>query len=96
MEALQRKTHVADQQRATMSAFVCHSFGSADVLHQTTIDRPSPTPGEVLVRVRATSVNPYDWHILRGEPRIARLMGIGLRRPKQTILGADVAATSPA
>ena len=74
-----------------MSAFVCHSFGSADVLHQTTIDRPSPTPGEVLVRVRATSVNPYDWHILRGEPRIARLMGIGLRRPKQTILGADVA-----
>jgi len=44
----------------------------------------------VLVRVRATSVNPFDWHSLRGQPYIMR-MGGGLRRPTQTVLGIDVA-----
>lgn len=52
-----------------------------------------PGDREVLVRVRATSIQPYDWHHLRGEPYIARLMPgtLGLRRPKISILGADVA-----
>jgi NADPH:quinone reductase-like Zn-dependent oxidoreductase len=75
-----------------MKAFVLRSYGSPDVLDLTEIDRPVPGEDEVLVRVRATSVNPYDWHNMRGEPFIARLMGgLGLRNPKLNILGADMA-----
>lgn len=76
-----------------MKAFVRHDFGSPEVLHLLDLDTPVPGADEVLVRVRATSVNPYDWHHMRGEPRVARLMGgdIGLRRPRFGILGADVA-----
>ncbi|ACZ83630.1 NAD(P)-dependent alcohol dehydrogenase [Streptosporangium roseum] len=76
-----------------MKAFVLRSYGSPDVLDLTDIDKPVPGDDEVLVRVRATSVQPYDWHLMRGEPRIARLMGggPGLRKPKINILGADIA-----
>jgi NADPH:quinone reductase-like Zn-dependent oxidoreductase len=57
------------------------------------VDTPVPAADEVLVRVRATSVNPYDWHHMRGEPRIARMMPgtLGLRAPKLRILGRDMA-----
>ncbi|GAA4181097.1 NAD(P)-dependent alcohol dehydrogenase [Streptosporangium oxazolinicum] len=75
-----------------MKAFVLRSYGSPDVLDLTDIDKPVPGDGEVLVRVRATSVQPYDWHHMRGEPYVARLMGgLGLRRPRISILGADMA-----
>ncbi|MGW4472509.1 NAD(P)-dependent alcohol dehydrogenase [Nonomuraea sp. NPDC004354] len=76
-----------------MKAFVLRSYGSPDVLDLTEIETPVPGDDEVLVRVRATSVQPYDWHFMRGEPYIARLMGggPGLRRPKISVLGADVA-----
>jgi NADPH:quinone reductase-like Zn-dependent oxidoreductase len=74
-----------------MRAFVLRSYGSPDVLDLMDIDKPVPGDDEVLVRVRATSVNPYDWHSMRGEPFIARLMGLGLRYPKFSILGADMA-----
>ena len=76
-----------------MKAFVLRSYGSPDHLDLTDVDTPVPGPGEVLVRVRATSVNPYDWHGMRGEPRVARLMpgGMGLRPPEACILGCDVA-----
>ncbi|TXK35418.1 NAD(P)-dependent alcohol dehydrogenase [Nonomuraea sp. C10] len=76
-----------------MKAFVLRSYGSPDALELTTLDRPVPGRGDVLVRVRATSVQPYDWHLMRGEPRVSRLMGgpLGVRRPKISILGADVA-----
>jgi len=76
-----------------MKAFVTHSYGSPDVLRLTDIDQPVPGDDEVLVRVRATSVQPYDWHHMRGEPYVARLMpgGPGLRRPRHRILGADIA-----
>ena len=72
-----------------MKAFVLRSYGSPDQLELADIEQPVPAAGEVLVRVRATSVNPYDWHNLRGEPRVARLMpgGLGLRTPKLDILG---------
>ena len=76
-----------------MKAVVRHAYGSPDVLQLTDIERPVPAAGEVLVRVRATSVNPYDWHYMRGEPYIARVMpgGTGLGRPKVRILGCDMA-----
>ncbi len=50
---------------------------------------PEPGPDEVLVRVGAASVNPADWHLLRGDPYIARLT-VGLRQPRNTVLGCDV------
>lgn len=76
-----------------MKAFVQTEFGSADTLELCEIDRPIPAAGEVVVRVLASSVNPYDWHHMRGEPRIARIMpnGVGFRSPKRSILGADIA-----
>jgi NADPH:quinone reductase-like Zn-dependent oxidoreductase len=54
------------------------------------VDKPEPTDEGVLVRVRATSINAYDWHMLRGKPYLARLSE-GFRRPKTTVLGLDVA-----
>ncbi|HEX4814991.1 MAG TPA: NAD(P)-dependent alcohol dehydrogenase [Nonomuraea sp.] len=76
-----------------MKAFVLRSFGPPSALELVDIDRPVPRDDEVLVRVRATSVQPYDWHLMRGEPYVARFMGggPGVRRPKLPILGADVA-----
>jgi len=76
-----------------MKAYVLRRYGSPDRLEFTDVDTPVPAAGEVLVRVRATSVNPYDWHGLRGEPRVARLMavGLGLRAPKSPVLGCDMA-----
>ena len=51
-----------------MKAFTRDSFGPPEVLRLAEIDTPVPGPGEVLVRTRATSVNPYDWHHLSGCP----------------------------
>jgi NADPH:quinone reductase-like Zn-dependent oxidoreductase len=76
-----------------MKAFVLRSYGSPDRLELTAVDTPVAAADEVLVRVRATSVNPYDWHHMRGEPRVARLLPgtLGLRAPKVRILGCDMA-----
>jgi NADPH:quinone reductase-like Zn-dependent oxidoreductase len=73
-----------------MQAIVYHQYGSPDVLRYVEIDTPTPSAGEVLIRVRAASVNPYDWHFLRGLPIFIRLF-TGLRRPKSVRLGADAA-----
>lgn len=76
-----------------MKAYTLRSYGSPEQLKPEETEIPVPAAGEVLVRVRATSINPYDWHHLRGEPRIVRLMPgtAGLRGPKISILGCDVA-----
>jgi NADPH:quinone reductase-like Zn-dependent oxidoreductase len=76
-----------------MKAYVLGSYGSPDALHLADVDTPVPADDEVLVRVRATSVNPYDWHHMRGEPYVARLMPgtLGLRGSKISILGCDMA-----
>src|SRR5829696_853221 len=65
-------------------------YGPPEVLGLTEVEKPIPKADEVLVKVRAASVNPADWHLLRGEPYIARLQ-LGLRKPKDRILGCDVA-----
>ena len=56
----------------------------------TDVEKPVPKDNEVLIRVRAASVNPLDWHFMRGTPYVVRL-GAGLRRPKITRLGVDLA-----
>jgi NADPH:quinone reductase-like Zn-dependent oxidoreductase len=74
-----------------LKAIVRTKYGSPDVLGLQEIDKPAPTDNQVLVRVQAAAVNPLDWHILRGEPFLVRLMGFGLLKPKHHILGADMA-----
>jgi len=78
-----------------MKAFVMPEYGSPELGQLTDVDRPVPTAGEVLVRVRASSVNPYDWHFMRGEPYVARLLsgGLGLWHPRYTVPGCDMAGT---
>jgi NADPH:quinone reductase-like Zn-dependent oxidoreductase len=66
---------------------VYSEFGPPDVLKLAEIAKPLPKPKEVLVRVRAASANPLDWHFIRGEPRAMRLMG----KPNGRIPGADFA-----
>lgn len=73
-----------------MNAIVYERYGSPDVLTLREIEVPEVGDDGVLVRVRAASVNAYDWHLMRGEPFPARL-GSGLRRPKTRVLGIDVA-----
>ena len=74
-----------------MKAIVYTKYGSPDVLRLEEVEKPSPKDDEVLIKVHATSVNPLDWHMMRGEPLFMRLMGVGLFKPKKNILGADVA-----
>ena len=74
-----------------MKAIVQERYGSPDLLQLREVPTPTPGPGEVLVRVRASSVHPDVWHTVRGVPYALRLMGSGLRRPKHTIPGTDVA-----
>jgi NADPH:quinone reductase-like Zn-dependent oxidoreductase len=75
-----------------MKAIVQERFGPPDVLRLVDTDLPEVGVGDVLVRVHAAALNPYDWHIMRGDPLIARLMGeVGLRKPKARVAGVDAA-----
>ena len=74
-----------------MKAIVRQKYGPPDVLELREVAKPTPKDNEVLVRVHAASVNPADWHMLRGKPFLVRLMGFGLLKPKNKILGADIA-----
>ena len=74
-----------------MRAIVYEEYGSPDVLNFQEVEKPAPMEDEVLVKVHAASVNAADWHLLRADPFLVRLMGFGLLRPKYKILGADVA-----
>jgi NADPH:quinone reductase-like Zn-dependent oxidoreductase len=73
-----------------VKAIVCDRYGSPDVLELKEIDKPMPGDDQVLVRVQAASVNPVDWHRMRGEPLVMRATE-GLIKPKNNGLGADVA-----
>ena len=73
-----------------MKAVTQDTYGSADVLKLGEIEKPSIGDDQVLIRVEAASVNPLDWHIMRGRPFLVRLVS-GLRKPKQPVRGVDVA-----
>ena len=73
-----------------MKAIVRSEYGSPDVLELKEVAKPAPKDDEVLVRVRASSVNMADVDYLLGRPKIARL-GTGLRKPRNSGLGLDVA-----
>src|SRR5437667_3468121 len=95
----QTKTHTNEREQRPgehkedthMRAMVYHTYGSPDVLKLEEVQKPVPQDDEVLVKVHATSVNAGDWHLLRGKPFLMRLMGFGLLKPKNTILGSDIA-----
>ena len=74
-----------------MKAIVQDRYGSADVLELREVDRPAVGADEVLVRVRAAGVDQGVWHLMAGQPYLARLMGVGFRAPKVPVRGFEVA-----
>jgi NADPH:quinone reductase-like Zn-dependent oxidoreductase len=75
-----------------MKAIVYSDYGLSN-LKLENIEKPTPNDDQILVKVRAVSINPYDWHFVEGTPYIMRMMGVGLRKPKDIQLGVDFAGT---
>lgn len=78
---------------ARMKAYVYRDFGSPDVLRLEEVDKPVPTDNQLLIRVRAVSVNPLDWHYMEGTPYLGRLFEFGMLKPANIRLGVDYAGT---
>jgi NADPH:quinone reductase-like Zn-dependent oxidoreductase len=76
-----------------MKAIVYTKYGPPDVLHLEEVNKPALTEEKVLVKVHAASINAGDLHLLTADPFPLRLTGVGLFKPKNTILGADIAGT---
>lgn len=76
-----------------MRAIVQEAYGSVDVLQSRRIPRPQPGPDEVLVAVQAAGLDRGTWHLMTGRPHMLRVIGFGLRRPKNLVPGFDVAGT---
>ncbi len=75
-----------------MKAIVYRCYGSSDVLKFEDIEKPTPADNEVLVKVHAASVNPLDWHYMRGTPYVVRTDS-GFGKPDNPRLGVDFAGT---
>src|SRR5215472_12490546 len=76
-----------------IKAIVYCDYGVAN-LKLEDVEKPVPNDDQILVRVHAASVNPYDWHFVEGTPYVMRAIGgVGLRKPKDTRLGVDFAGT---
>src|SRR5438045_1625869 len=73
-----------------MNAIVCHRYGAPEALRLEDVEKPTPGDSEVLIQVRAVSLNALDWHLMKGRPPIARLF-LGLRRRRMNRPGVDVA-----
>ena len=73
-----------------MKAVVFRKYGLPDVLQLEDVDKPTPNDDEVLIEVHASSVNDWDWQMLRGTPFVNRMMAGILKPSKITILGCDV------
>jgi NADPH:quinone reductase-like Zn-dependent oxidoreductase len=78
------------RQSRCMKAAVYRRYGPPNVIQINEVEKPVPNDNQVLIEVRAASVNPYDWHFMRGTPYLVRIIA-GLRKPKDTRLGVDVA-----
>jgi NADPH:quinone reductase-like Zn-dependent oxidoreductase len=76
-----------------MRAVVQERWGGPETLRLSEVERPVAAAGEVLVRVRAVGLNAYDKYTMRGQPAFLRLLGMGLRGPKQRIRGIDFAGS---
>ena len=78
-----------------MKAIVQRGYGAPhDVLHVAEVEKPAAGADQVLVSVRASSANPWDWHFIRGEPLLFRAAGLGgIRKPKFPVPGGDLAGT---
>ena len=74
-----------------MKAIVQDAYGPVDVLRLGDVDRPRVGERDVLVEVHAAGLDPGVWHLMTGRPYLVRLMGFGLRRPKDRVAGQDVA-----
>ncbi len=86
-------SHATGIPKETMQAIVQDTYGSADVLRLAELDTPDIAANEVLVRVCAAGLDRGTWHLMTGQPYLMRLMGFGLRRPKNRVPGLDVAGT---
>ncbi len=73
-----------------MKAAIYTSYGPPDVVRIADVQKPVPRDDEVLIKVRAASVNPLDWRLMKGKPAILRLF-LGLRKPRLGRPGVDVA-----
>src|ERR1051326_5137397 len=91
-----RSTNECEKQTSNpanpMKAIVYCDYGLKN-LKLADIEKPIPNDDQILVKVHAVSVNPYDWHFVEGTPYVMRAMGVGLRKPKDTRLGVDFAGT---
>ena len=76
-----------------MSAIVQDAYGDAGVLRHEQVARPALGEDEVLVRVGAAGLDRGTWHLMTGKPYLMRIAGLGLRRPKDRIIGRDLAGT---
>lgn len=76
-----------------MKAVVYTEYGPPEVLEVRDLKKPEPTDDQVLIKVHAAAVNPYDWHFIRGTPYVMRMMIGGLRKPKDPRVGVDYAGT---
>jgi NADPH:quinone reductase-like Zn-dependent oxidoreductase len=74
-----------------MNAIVYTKYGPPDVLHLEEVKKPALNEDQVLVKVHAASINAVDWHMLTADPFPMRLIGNGFFKPKNTILGVDLA-----
>jgi len=84
--------HPAPAKGPPMKAAVQCEYGGPEQVEVRDVAKPVPGDDQLLVRVRAASVNPLDWHLVRGTPYVGRL-GMGLRKPATTRLGVDFAGT---
>jgi NADPH:quinone reductase-like Zn-dependent oxidoreductase len=73
-----------------MKAFIREKYGPPETLRMAEVEKPAPNADEVLVKVLGISVNPADWHLMRGKPLFSRAT-LGFVRPKHRILGVDIA-----